>query len=430
MVTTATATVPLTRASRRMRTAPSPVITDASAVEPAASEAPERPGIPAAAIAWAAAAAAAVDPHAVVPVEPVLAPAEPFVLIEPTAVEPEREAPSVESVDEPEPEPAREAPNAESVDEADASASDVDEFERAARLFSFTGETPVQSAKATEPDASDAEATAEAEGAASVDEESTASATQTATRRRVRAMGRQLSTASFSVGVMGIVGLLTVGMTTSADAVAPLDGTEPTSLLASDALGADVAEEDIQAYVAPDDIESLALDRDEGYAMVSIGELASEAGISHYSDLFVNDPNAAIQWPFSVGVPISSGFGPRWGRMHEGVDFVPGEGAEVQAIADGTVREATNSGGAYGVVVVIDHVIDGQLVSSRYGHMLVGSLRVSPGDVVKVGTVLGNTGNTGRSTGVHTHFEVLLGGTTAVDPITWLRQNAGRDSLG
>ena len=76
------------------------------------------------------------------------------------------------------------------------------------------------------------------------------------------------------------------------------------------------------------------------------------------------------------------------------------------------------------------HVIDGQLVSSRYGHMLVGSLRVSPGDVVKVGTVLGNTGNTGRSTGVHTHFEVLLGGTTAVDPITWLRQNAGRDSLG
>ena len=93
--------------------------------------------------------------------------------------------------------------------------------------------------------------------------------------------------------------------------------------------------------------------------------------------------------------------------MHEGVDFTPGAGSPIQAIADGVVRIATNSGGAYGVTVVIDHVIDGQLVSSRYAHMQYGSLQVAVGQHVTVGTVIGRTGNTGRSFGAHTHFEIL-----------------------
>ncbi len=76
-----------------------------------------------------------------------------------------------------------------------------------------------------------------------------------------------------------------------------------------------------------------------------------------------------------MGVGITYGFGMRDGVMHEGADFVPGEGAPIQAIADGVVREATEAGGGYGVVVVIDHKIDGQLVSSRYAHMLYGSSR-------------------------------------------------------
>ena len=141
--------------------------------------------------------------------------------------------------------------------------------------------------------------------------------------------------------------------------------------------------------------------------------------------VFVNDPTAAIQWPFSVGVPISYGFGMRSGTMHEGADFVPGAGSPVQAIADGTVRIATESGGAYGVTVVIDHIIDGELVSSRYAHMQYGSLKVSAGEQITVGTVIGNTGNTGRSFGAHTHFEILAGGTTAIDPIPWLREHTG-----
>ncbi len=73
------------------------------------------------------------------------------------------------------------------------------------------------------------------------------------------------------------------------------------------------------------------------------------------------------------------------------------------------------------MTVVIDHHIDGQLVSSRYAHMQYGSLQVTVGQHVTVGTVIGRTGNTGHSFGAHTHFEILMNGTTPIDPIPWLR---------
>ena len=226
---------------------------------------------------------------------------------------------------------------------------------------------------------------------------------------------------------MGIVGLLTVGMTMPADAVAAPNSTDlaTTSLVA--AAGGDVraGDDEIQAYVAPSEVENVVIDRAENYSTVTMAQLASESGIANFSNFFVNDPNSPIQWPFAVGVPISYGFGMRSGTMHEGADFTPGEGAPIQAIADGVVRESTDSGGAFGVHIVIDHVIDGQLVSSSYSHMQYGSRQVQVGDQVTVGTIVGHTGNTGRSYGAHTHFEILMNGTTPIDPITWLRQHAG-----
>ena len=89
------------------------------------------------------------------------------------------------------------------------------------------------------------------------------------------------------------------------------------------------------------------------------------------------------------------------------------------------MREATESGGAYGVHVIIDHVIEGELVSTHYAHMQYGSLQVEVGQEVEVGTTIGLVGNTGRSTGPHLHFEVLMGGETAIDPLPWLREHAG-----
>ncbi|GAB3602843.1 hypothetical protein GCM10027411_10490 [Microbacterium aureliae] len=337
------------------------------------------------------------------PVEPVLAPAEPFELIEP---EVDRE-PVTERVIEQE-------PAGQVLDQpAPSRPSSIDEFAAAVALFSFTGEAPVQSpvrSVAPEP----------------VSAQSAATAHAVPRTFRGRSALKSLATASFSVGVMGIVGLMTVGMTTPAEAVAAATGNPAaTAIVAPADSGVDIQPDEIQAYVAPAGTESADVVRSENYDTLTMAEIASESGIQNFSNFFKNDPNSAIQWPFAVGVPITYGFGMRSGRMHEGVDFTPGAGSPIQAIADGVVREATAAGGAYGVHVIIDHEIDGQLVSSHYAHMEYGSLKVVPGQKVTVGTILGTTGNTGRSFGAHTHFEILMNGTTAIDPIPWLRQHAG-----
>jgi murein DD-endopeptidase MepM/ murein hydrolase activator NlpD len=72
--------------------------------------------------------------------------------------------------------------------------------------------------------------------------------------------------------------------------------------------------------------------------------------------------------------------------------------------------------------MIIDHMIDGKKVSSVYAHMVHRSMLFKAGDAVKVGQVIGKTGNTGMSTGPHLHFEIRLGGKDGqhVDPLDWL----------
>jgi hypothetical protein len=333
----------------------------------------------------------------------VLVAAEPFELIEPVVDAPfePTAAESPASDDGP--------PDVFFEDAASAhTATESDAFEAAARLFSFTGEMPIQG----EPQSDSLGQTAPA-------------ADHVAPRRNRGASFKRLTAASFSVGVMGVVGLLTVGLTTPAEAVAaPGRADINTSLVAS--AGEDVEpEEEIQAYVTPAEMQAAPIDRVENYSTLTMAQLASESGIANFSNFFFNNPNSPIQWPFAVGVPISYGFGMRDGSMHEGADFTPGEGAPIQSIADGVVRESTDSGGAFGVHIVIDHVIDGELVSSSYSHMQYGSRQVEVGAHVTVGTIVGRTGNTGRSFGAHLHFEMLANGTTPIDPIPWLRQHAG-----
>ncbi|MCC2031270.1 peptidoglycan DD-metalloendopeptidase family protein [Microbacterium sp. BWT-G7] len=343
--------------------------------------------------------------------ETVLAPAEPFELLE-TVVSP------AEPLGLAEPQP--DAPATASIPRIDASAAD--EFEAAARLFSFTGETPVQAAP-TADDGADAGPSPRTQ-------------THGVSRRERTGRGasfRRIATASFSIGVLGIVGLMTVGMTTPAQAVAAANGVDASLSVIAPTVGSTTAldEDEIQAYVAPAGVQADTLERTENYGTTTMAELASEAGIQNFSNLFYNDPNSNIQWPFAVGVTMSYGFGMRSGSMHEGIDFTPGAGAPVQAIADGTVRVASEAGGAYGVHVIIDHMIDGELVSSHYAHMQYGSLEVVAGQQVTVGTVLGHTGNTGRSYGAHTHFEILMNGTTAIDPMPWLREHTdGTHTVG
>lgn len=166
----------------------------------------------------------------------------------------------------------------------------------------------------------------------------------------------------------------------------------------------------------------------EGYEHQSMQEYAEAAGIRAEAD-FINNPAGTIQWPFAVGVHIGDRFGYRdcagCSSNHGGQDFNPGLGAEIQAIADGTVAVSTDSGGSLGVVMMIDHVINGEVVTSVYAHMEYGSRRFEVGDTVHVADVVGTTGTTGMSTGPHLHFEIRLGGVdgTKVDPLEWLWAN-------
>lgn len=145
----------------------------------------------------------------------------------------------------------------------------------------------------------------------------------------------------------------------------------------------------------------------------------------------VTDP-PPLQWPVPRGTGVADGFGPRaapcdgCSTFHEGVDFDAGYGAEVHAIAAGVVVETDNPNySSLGVHVAIQHLIGGQAVTSVYGHMQTGSMRLKVGDIVTVGQVVGLVGSTGASTGAHLHFEVRVGGTRAVNPLAWLHARLG-----
>ena len=90
--------------------------------------------------------------------------------------------------------------------------------------------------------------------------------------------------------------------------------------------------------------------------------------------------------------------------MHKGLDIAAGFGAPVVAPADGTVVFAATEGG-YGNVLVIDH---GYNIKTRYGHL--SEILVKAGQKVKRGDKVAATGNTGRSTGPHLHYEVRVNG--------------------
>lgn len=140
-------------------------------------------------------------------------------------------------------------------------------------------------------------------------------------------------------------------------------------------------------------------------------------------DAFAISSYSVVQWPVPAGTPISSGFGIRecdgCATDHTGTDFNPGSGYPIQAIADGVVTEAGWDSTGYGNKVVVQHVIDGQPVSTLYAHMQEDSIAVAVGQTVPRGTVLGLVGSTGVSTGAHLHLSVIIDG-VMVDPYPWL----------
>lgn len=121
-----------------------------------------------------------------------------------------------------------------------------------------------------------------------------------------------------------------------------------------------------------------------------------------------------LSMPLKTSFRFTSGFGRRWGRMHEGLDLAGSFGSPIYATADGVVVHAGWENG-YGNMVEIRHPYG---LSTRYGHM--SAVKVSVGQKVSRGDRIGDMGNTGRSTGTHLHYEVRVGG-SAVNPMSFIK---------
>jgi murein DD-endopeptidase MepM/ murein hydrolase activator NlpD len=119
-------------------------------------------------------------------------------------------------------------------------------------------------------------------------------------------------------------------------------------------------------------------------------------------------------WP--VDGPVVSGFGPRWGSMHEGIDIAVPAGTPIRAADAGSVvlLQSESSSGGYGNFTCLDH---GGGLQTCYAHQ--SSFAVVSGQSVSQGDVIGYVGCTGHCYGDHLHFEVRIGG-VPTDPLGYL----------
>jgi murein DD-endopeptidase MepM/ murein hydrolase activator NlpD len=194
-----------------------------------------------------------------------------------------------------------------------------------------------------------------------------------------------------------------------------------TAMMAADAPA------DVQGQVLPatESIQAAAPVERGAWDVATPAELRSASMIRVDTSYTVNN-DGAVRWPFPVAVPISDGYGARvspcsgCSSQHKGTDFTPGVGSPIAAIADGVVSVKQDSAWGFGYHVMIDHVVDGQKVTSLYAHMISGSSELQVGDVVTKGDFVGEVGTTGASTGPHLHFEIRLDG-VQVNPFLWLQ---------
>lgn len=186
------------------------------------------------------------------------------------------------------------------------------------------------------------------------------------------------------------------------------------------------------AYGIKRDLEGPADISDQGHLMPTVSETLEQynflrsASIAEFArrgnTLFPTNmlPNS---WP--VEGRLMSSFGHRSdpfsgdGAFHTGVDISVPSGTAVHCAADGVITSA-EWGGSYGKLVVVDH---GSGFKTYYAHL--SRFRVVPGQWIRRGETIGQSGTTGRSTAPHLHYEVRRGG-TAINPHPYLRTTLAR----
>jgi peptidoglycan DL-endopeptidase CwlO len=155
----------------------------------------------------------------------------------------------------------------------------------------------------------------------------------------------------------------------------------------------------------------------EGSVAEIQAEIAAQLGASSSSPLPagpIRYGSGQLIWP--VDGPVVSGFGVRWGRMHEGIDIAVPAGTPIRAADAGTVvlMQSEAESGGYGNFTCLDH---GGGLQTCYAHQ--SSFAVSAGQSVSQGDVIGFSGCTGHCFGDHLHFEVRVGG-VPTDPLGYL----------
>ncbi|MEX2620180.1 MAG: peptidoglycan DD-metalloendopeptidase family protein [Egibacteraceae bacterium] len=109
-------------------------------------------------------------------------------------------------------------------------------------------------------------------------------------------------------------------------------------------------------------------------------------------------------WVWPARGPVTSEYGPRWGRQHQGIDIGAATGSAIVAARPGTVTHAGSMGG-YGAMTLIDH---GGGITTAYAHQ--SAIMVRRGQQVGAGERIGSVGCSGSCTGPHLHFEVRVNG--------------------
>ena len=182
--------------------------------------------------------------------------------------------------------------------------------------------------------------------------------------------------------------------------------------------------QDLIARQAPIDkklksVDSLALQKQiraeqSEYPALSLYPNWNNQYVPAYGNAIIPDTYTIDLTGFHMPTPstkITSPFGPRWRRMHNGLDLKVNIGDTIVAAFDGKVRIVKYERRGYGKYVVIRH--DNGL-ETVYGHL--SKQLVEENQLVKAGEVIGLGGNTGRSTGSHLHFETRFLG-IAINPI-------------
>jgi murein DD-endopeptidase MepM/ murein hydrolase activator NlpD len=156
-------------------------------------------------------------------------------------------------------------------------------------------------------------------------------------------------------------------------------------------------------------------------ALLVVGVLAALA--YHHTSNTDTDPNhsspGAGRYVKPVDGRLTSGYGPRWGTTHGGIDIAAPQGTPIRAVTDATVIEAGPATG-FGLWMRLQHP-DGTV--TVYGHM--HTINRRRGTHVAAGEQIATVGRRGQSTGPHLHFEVWPRGerSARIDPQPWLAQH-------